>query len=41
MADQGKKILESQTNNLDKDSNSLANLSVDLDNIFKPQILSK
>lgn len=28
----GKKILESQTNNLAKDSNSLANLSEDLDN---------
>lgn len=27
MADQGKKILESQTNNLGKASNSLANLS--------------
>lgn len=32
-----KKILESQTDNLEKDSNSLATLSEDLDNIFKPR----
>ena len=31
----GKKILESQTNNLEKASNSLANLSEDLDNTFE------
>jgi len=31
----GKKILESQTNNLEKASNSLANLSEDLDNAFE------
>lgn len=30
----GNKILESQTNNLEKDCNSLTNLSEDLDNTF-------